>query len=676
MGNMRRWAPILLLLILLAGTTVLYLPSLNYEAIWDTRDFLRQSVLLNQDRPLSEAFSGGYIYGQVGMTAQSIYYRPLVNLSFMLEKRLWGLSPGTLRRTNLFLFLAMLILVFAVLRTWDLAWPSSLCATALFAASPINPGNVVWIVGRGDLMMLMWSLLAILLLRRGARLGFWAVPAAWLAFILALLSKETALFMIPLLFLADPPGLSWKQRAHQLGFILAGGTFLALKHLILQIGSPALLRSASLSDYPLRALAVTGHYSESLLLPFRPPLFQFVSEVGTTFHIITGALAVLALAGSAWWIFRSPQRETLRFPLALTGIFILPFVLLSFTSMWPFRLSTRYMMTASLGIFWLLARGLEKIPKRLRPLIVSALLLLFLPATLSHSQSHRDELTYWNRALEAHPGNPVLILKLAETHYMRNEDLAAYALLKRGQGWRGRKLTAMHWRFLQAKLEAGRFHYPAALTLMDENGLMPLSMRFQSELLRARIEAATGGFPEAIARVRALSRLAPQRPEPHALLHRLLTGMEDWERAEEAERAARLVLGSRATWITSGMRERFRRFSPLEKMGFFIQHLNFSRAGASLRAASTLDNLEDQLLLAWIEFQAGRESAAGNRVLQSAALYPAPENLARIGQFYLEHLRRPETALLWYRRALDAREEPGWRKIEQSLRQLVATPTK
>ena len=668
---MRRWIPLRLLFIVLAGTTVLYLPTLKYEAIWDTRDFLRQSILLNQDRPLTDAFAGGYIYGQMGVSGQSIYYRPLVNFTFMLEKRLWGLSPRTLRRTNLFIFLTLLILVFAVLRTWNMKWSSVLGATALFAVSPIIPGNVVWIVGRGDLMMLMWGLLTILLLRRKKRLGPWAVPAAWLAFILAILSKETALFLIPLFFLSDPPGLGWKQRYHHLGFIFTGGVFLAIKHLVLKIGSPALLLSTAILDYPMRGLAVTGHYAQTLLLPFRAPLFNFVSEVETPFHILFGTLAILSLLAFAVWAFRSPGREALRFPLALTGIFLLPFVLLSFTSMWPFRLSTRYMMTASLGFFWLLTLALEKIPRRVRPLAIIALILLFLPATLFHSQTHGDELTYWSRALNAHPGNPTLILKLAETHYMQKNDLEAYALLKHGTGWHGRRLTATHWRFLQAKLEAGRFKYSAALTLMDAAAPLPPSLRFQSELLRARIDASMGNFRNAETRLRDLIRKTPQRPEPHARLHLLLTGLKEWESAEQLEIQARRCLGSRVTWRTSEMRMRFSRFSPPERMRFFIQHLNFPEALETLRKISPLESLEDQLFLAWIHFQAGREADANERVQQAAILFPSPHARARIGQFYLEHLNRPEDALPWYRRALDQNEKPEWQESLQRLKQLV-----
>ncbi|HDP96064.1 MAG TPA: hypothetical protein ENN40_12020, partial [Candidatus Aminicenantes bacterium] len=173
---MRRWSTYLLLAAILAGTAALYLPTLKYEAIWDTRDFLSNSILLTQERPLADAFTSGYIYGQFGMDNQSMYYRPLVTLSFMLEKRLWGLSPATLRATNIFVFLCLLVTLFVLIRTWGGSRFAALAATALFAASPINPGNVTWVVGRGDLMMLLWGAITLILLRKGKSRGAWVIP--------------------------------------------------------------------------------------------------------------------------------------------------------------------------------------------------------------------------------------------------------------------------------------------------------------------------------------------------------------------------------------------------------------------------------------------------------------------------------------------------------------------
>ena len=116
---------------------------------------------------------------------------------------------------------------------------------------------------------------------------------------------------------------------------------------------------------------------------------------------------------------------------------------------------------------------------------------------------------------------------------------------------------------------------------------------------------------------------------------------------------------------------RFSRFSPPERMRFFIQHLNFPEALKTLRKISLLESLEDQLFLAWIHFQAGREADANKRVQQTAILFPSPHARARIGQFYLEHLKRPEDALPWYRRALDQNERPEWQESLQRLKQLV-----
>ncbi|MDY0297680.1 MAG: hypothetical protein RB296_10220 [Acidobacteriota bacterium] len=49
---MRRRTTLLLLAAIVAGAVALYLPTLKYEAIWDTRDFLANSILLTQDHPL------------------------------------------------------------------------------------------------------------------------------------------------------------------------------------------------------------------------------------------------------------------------------------------------------------------------------------------------------------------------------------------------------------------------------------------------------------------------------------------------------------------------------------------------------------------------------------------------------------------------------------------------
>ncbi|MBN1197445.1 MAG: hypothetical protein JXA62_08575 [Candidatus Aminicenantes bacterium] len=668
---MRRRSTYLLLFAILAGAAALYLPTLRYEAIWDTRDFLKNSILLTQERPLADAFKSGYIYGQFGMDNQSMYYRPLVTLSFMLEKRLWGLSPATLRATNIFIFLSLLVTLFVLIRTWGGSHFAALAATALFAVSPINAGNVTWVVGRGDLMMLLWGTITLILLRKGKNRGIWVIPVAWISFTLAVLSKETALFFIPLFLLADPPGTKWRQRVHHFGFLGIGAAFLAVKHLLLGIGSLRILISPNLLDYPVRGLSVLGHYAGVLLLPFHPPLFNFITEVETPEHLIGGILVVLVAMVAAVWAFNSSQHEHLRMPTTMIVTFLAPFIALSLTAMWPFSLSTRYMMAASVGVFWLLARGIERLPGLPRYVILPAILLIFLPATIDHNTAHRDELTYWQRALEDHPANPVITLKLAGTLYRKKNDLEAYALLQRNQGMRVERLTFQNQRLLLAKLELERFDYTATLKHLETAEPLIPSNAFEAELLRSRIAAARGNPDEAYSRLQKLIHQAPRRSEPHVLLHRLLTGRRNWPAALEAEKAARLALGNRASWNTADMARRFKEMSSLEKVGFYLDHHNPLAAAALLKSLDLEDNLDNRLLSAWIDFQAGRDDLAKEKVRQAGAVFSEPADHARIARFFLDHMKQPETAITWYRLALTRQDNPQWKKRVAGLQALV-----
>lgn len=668
---MRRWSVYLLLFAILAGSAALYLPTLKYAAIWDTRDFLKNSILLTQERPLADAFKSGYIYGQFGMDSQSMYYRPLVTVSFMLEQRLWGLSPATLRATNIFIFLSLLVTLFVLIRTWGGSRFAALGATALFAASPINAGNVTWVVGRGDLMMLLWGTITLILLRKGKNRGVWVMPAAWVSFALAVLSKETALFFIPLFLLADPPGTKWRQRIHHLGFVGVGAAFLAIKHLLLGIGSVRILITPHPLEYVTRGLSVLGHYAGVLLLPFHPPLFNFITEVETPGHLIGGSLAVLAAMVAAVWTFRSSHCEDLRLPLFLTVVLLVPFILLGFTSMWPFSLSTRYMMAASVGVFWLWARGIERLPRLTRFVIFPAIVLIFLPATIDYNTAHRDEVTYWQRALKDHPGHPILALKLAGTLYQEKNDLEAYALLQRNQGMPVQRLTFQNQRLLLARLEVERVDYAAALKHLEAAEPLRPESAFQAELLRSRIAAATGNPDEAYSRLRKLIRQAPRRSEPHVLLHRLLTGRENWVAASEAEKAARLALGNRASWNTANITRRFDAMSSLEKVGFYLDHHNPLEAAEWLKRMDFEDNLDNRLLSAWIDFRAGRDSLAREKVREAGAVFSKPSDHARIGRFFLDHMKRPETAITWYRLALTRQDNPQWKKQVAGLQALV-----
>ena len=95
-----------------------YGKTLNYELIWDDKQFFKGNVLLDENRPLWDAFEYGYFGDQIGIRGFDQYYRPLLTATFMLEKKLWGVRNITLRLTNLCLFiLALFVLLVEMLYT-------------------------------------------------------------------------------------------------------------------------------------------------------------------------------------------------------------------------------------------------------------------------------------------------------------------------------------------------------------------------------------------------------------------------------------------------------------------------------------------------------------------------------------------------------------------------------
>jgi tetratricopeptide (TPR) repeat protein len=136
-------------------------------------------------------------------------YGPLVQASFALEAPLWreddgALSPGGFHLTNLFLHGLCALLVFAVLLQLLPRRPIvAVAAGLLFAAHPLHAGTVGPLMGRGELLATLFSLLTVLTWRAyGGTRPAW-VPLSALCWLLALLAKEVAIGVPLALFVLD-----------------------------------------------------------------------------------------------------------------------------------------------------------------------------------------------------------------------------------------------------------------------------------------------------------------------------------------------------------------------------------------------------------------------------------------------------------------------------------------
>jgi hypothetical protein len=134
-------------------------------------------------------------------------YRPLTTASYALNVMLTGLSSPAFHGINLLLHAAVCILVVllvdALLRDRLLAVISGL----LFATHPVHTEAVTGIVGRAEILAALFLLIGLYLHARRYELrgrgpATW-LPVAGIAYLCALLSKETAIAGVGLLLLVD-----------------------------------------------------------------------------------------------------------------------------------------------------------------------------------------------------------------------------------------------------------------------------------------------------------------------------------------------------------------------------------------------------------------------------------------------------------------------------------------
>jgi len=187
------WLPILVFLVPL----IYYWPVLNSGFVsddyfyhwvfnWTIRDYVQQISLISQ---------GNLSYP---------FFRPIVFLSFQIDYLIWGADSVGFHFTNLLIHSTNTILLFYLARRLGLKeFGAAICAL-FFALYPANPEVVTWISGRFDLMVTMFTLLALhgwctARIQNDLR---WMIPGL-ICFILAMLSKENGVAAFLLLPLID-----------------------------------------------------------------------------------------------------------------------------------------------------------------------------------------------------------------------------------------------------------------------------------------------------------------------------------------------------------------------------------------------------------------------------------------------------------------------------------------
>ncbi len=130
----------------------------------------------------------------------SNFYRPLQNLSYMIDAQIGGGSPWAFYLTNILLHFFTCITLLFLFKKLKLNEKISFALILFFAVSPLFSHSVAWLPARGDLILGLFGALSLLFLIEYLDSKRWLyVGLHILTFGVALFSKETAI-LFPIAF--------------------------------------------------------------------------------------------------------------------------------------------------------------------------------------------------------------------------------------------------------------------------------------------------------------------------------------------------------------------------------------------------------------------------------------------------------------------------------------------
>jgi tetratricopeptide (TPR) repeat protein len=524
----------------------------------DDRWLILEHPLLRAGWPgARELLFSGYVAPLLGAETPIHEWRPLLSLSFLLQRVTTGFAPLPLHAVNLALHVAVCLLVLEALRR-RLSARAALAGALVFAVLPVHAEVVAYLTSRSEMLAALSVLGAWLLLGAPERPSPRRVAAGAAVYLAGALSKEHALLFPAFLALADwtfAGKLPWepeRRRVH-LALGLAAALVLLGRAVVLPrlagggapyfSTTPLLARLLTLAkfwiwDYVRPALTGAGlcsDFARPLVPDARPDdLLAWASLLA-----VAAALAA-ALAAAA-------RRRAWGFWLCGPCLFLLP------TSHLLMNLDTlgaqRFLYLPALGLAAgagaLFARAESRRALAARAALALALVWLGGRAAV-RAADWRDDVSYYRAAASCNPvsaksrdGLGLALLRAGKPEEGERELLAARALapglydaadnLARLSYERG------DWAAARARLEAARALRPDAPdglvleALLDERDgraadaaaalARAVAVNPDDPVARydfARALARRGSPAAAAEQIRAFLRLAPDDPDAPA----------------------------------------------------------------------------------------------------------------------------------------------------------------
>ena len=412
------------------------------DFVMDDWPVVKENSKITDSKYIPDYFTSGVwantdLSEQTGAGGHSLY-RPLFLLTLNISHQLWGDSAIGYHALNLTLHAINTVLVyFLIIGFWSSASRKTAgMAAAIFAVHPVHVESVAWIAGITDPLVSLFLLSGFLLHRRtkqlGQQAGLLPVIGAPLCYVLALLSKETAILFPLLLITFDALfyRASLKTPAVMLRYALYA--ILAVIYFILRnnalssdaVAGSGLWAHLDFSNWPV-LLEFSAHYLQLLFFPTPLEYYYSAPDTGVLTIIIGGILIIGALI----YLPLALKRDNKLYILALAWatFFLLPALPIALFSEPVFATRVLYLPSVGFALFmaWLVhhTQGLSNWQAMSAKAILSIMLLWFTVATLTETDDWQNDTAFYTQAMKASPDSfkPIAGLAMAKERAGEND---------------------------------------------------------------------------------------------------------------------------------------------------------------------------------------------------------------------------------------------------------------
>jgi tetratricopeptide (TPR) repeat protein len=569
--------------------------TLSYGFVWDDHFLIGGSYFIRTWSGLPRIFTSHFWSGHADWKA---YYRPLINVSYLVDYQVWGLQPLGYHLTNVLAHAAVSLTVMWV--GWRLArsWLVGFAAALFFAVHPVHSQSVSFIAGRTDVIASLFFLLAFAFYHRWRTSGRAATyVASALAFALALLSKEMAV-VFPLVLVgyewaygsSDPSGTLRARVTRGVGPLLVVlAIFLLVRVLVL---SDLLLDRptpgwAELGARVLTTVTYASFYGWVTILPYpvSPSQSARLVRAATDPRFLAALAGLIVLAGAT--LAAGRRSRPVCFWATWFWLTLGPALAVNLLPVATPIVADRFLYLPSVGFCVILGLALGRVvgeihdtetqPVRRAPMLAFAVALAIgAVLTLWRNEYWKDDLRLYYRMADTDPQSLVAAVNLGLIHLNRAEAQEASASLERALA-----IAPNNSRVLvgYGLLRAETGHPDEGLELALRGlGYEPREASLHA--IVARIYVVKGDFNRASAHYREATRLQPHFPGHYYTLayalmkaNHLPPAIEAFDRGERA--AAAMHWHHRLVDRLGG--ELFGRRDPARALGYWKRYASSLR---------------------------------------------------------------------------------------------------